>query len=56
MRLFAKIRLTLLFSGKNFKSYLLYRFWGNILDRYGILIAWKKMNLNEIRKNRISAR
>ena len=52
MRLFAKIRRSLIVSGK-FKSYLLYAFGEIFLIVIGILIAWKINDLNEIRKNRI---
>lgn len=52
MKVFRKIRLSLVFSGKT-KSYLVYALGEILLIVIGILIAWKINSMNEIRKNRI---
>ncbi|MBU2938572.1 hypothetical protein KO494_03370 [Lacinutrix sp. C3R15] len=52
MKIFRKIRRTLLISGKA-KSYMVYALGEIVLIVIGILIAWKINNLNEIRKNKI---
>jgi hypothetical protein len=52
MKVFRKIRLSLVFSGKT-KSYLVYALGEILLIVIGILIAWKINSMNEIRRNRI---
>ncbi|QXP59576.1 MULTISPECIES: hypothetical protein [unclassified Olleya] len=52
MKVFRKIRLSLVFSGK-IKSYMVYALGEILLIVIGILIAWKINSMNEIRKNRI---
>jgi hypothetical protein len=52
MKIFRKIRRSLLLSGKN-RSYIIYALGEIVLIVIGILIAWKINNLNELRKNKI---
>lgn len=52
MKVFRTIRRKLLVSGK-FKNYLVYALGEILLIVFGILIAWKINDLNEIRKNKI---
>lgn len=52
MKVFRKIRLSLVFSGKT-KSYLIYALGEILLIVIGILIAWKINTLNDKQKNKV---
>lgn len=52
MKVFRKIRLSLVFSGKT-KSYLVYALGEILLIVIGILIAWKINTLNDKQKNKV---